>query len=328
MGMALAAVSMAGMAGCGAINDDLPPCPEGVNLRFVFDYNMEFANAFPSQVDCLTLLVYDAAGNYVTTRTETSSVLADEDWRMTIDLPAGQTYHFVAYGGMECEKSTFHFVTPPAAGSTLAQLGVDMNALCVDANPGVDLHPLFFGDLDLNVPKGALDYTAGTVYMMRDTNTIRILLQNVDGTPCLASDYDFAITANNTSLAYNNDVVPTAAGNTYYPYDLGEASVGMVDVDDTEAILAYAEFSTSRLIDGSATRLTITDSMNGDNILSIPLVNYLLLLRSQHFSKMDPQEFLDREHRWNVILFLSNGRWLDTRIVINDWIVRINHAEL
>ena len=327
MGAAIALASMTGMAGCGAINDDLPPCPEGVNLRFVFDYNMEFANAFPSQVDCLTLLVYDQNGNYITTRTETSSVLADENWRMTLDLPAGQTYHFVAYGGMECEKSTFHFVNTPSAGSTLTQLGVDMNANCIDADPGVELHPLFFGDLDLTVPEGALDYTAGTVYMMRDTNTIRILLQNVDGTPCLASDFSFTITDNNTSLAYNNDVIPTAAGNTYFPYATGEVSAGTTE-EDEDAVLAYAEFSTSRLIDGSGARLTVIDNLTGSNVLSIPLVNYLLLLRSQQFSKMGRQEFLDREHRWNVILFLGNGRWIDTRIVINDWIVRINNADL
>ncbi len=327
MGAAIAAASVMGLTGCGAINDDLPPCPEGVNLRFVFDYNMEFANAFPSQVDCLTLLVYDDKGNYITTRTETTSVLADENWRMTLDLPAGQTYHFVAYGGMECSKSTFHFVTTPAAGSTLAQLGVDMDANCVDANPGVDLHPLFFGDLDLTVPKGALDYTAGTVYMMRDTNTIRILLQNVDGSPCLASEFEFSITANNTSLAYNNAVIPTAAGNTYFPYATGEVTSGTTP-DDKEAVLAYAEFSTSRLMDGSGARLIIKDREKSENVLSIPLVNYLLLLRSQQFSQMGRQEFLDREHRWNVILFLDNGRWIDTRIVINDWIVRINTAEL
>lgn len=62
--------------------------------------------------------------------------------------------------------------------------------------------------------------------------------------------------------------------------------------------------------------------------MSIPLVNYLLLLRSQQYETMGNQEFLDREHRWNMILFLEHGRWIDTHIVINDWIVRINHAEL
>ena len=68
---AIAFAAVAGLSSCGAIKDDLPPCPEGVTLRFVFDYNMEFANAFPSQVDCLTLLVYDNEGKYVTSRTET-----------------------------------------------------------------------------------------------------------------------------------------------------------------------------------------------------------------------------------------------------------------
>ncbi len=33
---------------------DLDPCPDAaVNLRFVYEYNMEFANAFHNQVDCL-----------------------------------------------------------------------------------------------------------------------------------------------------------------------------------------------------------------------------------------------------------------------------------
>ncbi len=46
------------------------------------------------------------------------------------------------------------------------------------------------------------------------------------------------------------------------------------------------------------------------------------------YENMGAQEYLDREHRWNVILFLDNGRWIDTRIIINDWIVRLNNAEL
>ena len=326
MGAAAFAASVIGLSSCDAIYDDLEPCPEGVALRFVFDYNMEFANAFPSQVDCLTLLVYDAAGNYITTRTETTEVLADEDWRMVIDLPAGETYHFVAYGGLECQKSTFSFVNAPAAGSTLQQLQVSMNADCIGANPGKELHPLFFGALDMAVPEGALDYTAGTVYMMRDTNTLRILLQNVDGTPCNPDDFTFSITDDNTLLSYDNSVIETT-GTTYSPYVTGQAGAGVTE-GDNEALLAFAEFSTSRLIEGSGARLNIRSNITGVNVLSIPLVNYLLLLRSQQFASMGDQEFLDREHRWNVILFLDNGRWIDTRIVINDWIVRINQADL
>lgn len=327
MGAVTLAASVTGLSSCGAINEDLPPCPEGVSLRFVFDYNMEFANAFPSQVDCLTLLIYDADGNYITTRTETTQVLADENWRMVIDLPAGKTYHFVAYGGLECPKSTFAFVNTPAAGSTLQQLQVSMDADCIGADPGKVLHPLFYGDLDMTVPAGALDYTAGTVYMMRDTNTLRILLQNIDGTPCNPDDFVFTVTDNNTLFSYDNSVIATPQGITYTPYVTGQAGAGLTE-EGNDALLAYAEFSLSRLMEHSESRLTISNSITGETVLSIPLVNYLLLLRSQEFENMGDQEFLDREHRWNMILFLDHGRWIDTRIVINDWIVRINHADL
>ncbi len=320
--VALSAATAMGLNSCSLINDDLDPCPEGVVLRFVYDYNMEFANAFPAQVDCLTLLVYDQNGNYVKTVTETSSVLADENWRMTIDLPAGQTYHFVAYGGLECPKSTFHFVNQPAQGK-LQSLEVAMDDNCIDADPGVDLHDLYFGDLDLTVPAKSLTYTEGTVYMMRDTNTIRILLQNEDGTPVDPADFTFAITANNTLMGYNNDVIPTASGITYSPWAVGQNTAGTVE-EGEQAVLAYAEFSVARLIENSGVRLEITNNLMAERVLSIPLVNYLLLMKSERYKTMGDQEYLDREHHWDVILFLRGGRWVDTHIVVNDWDVRIN----
>ena len=70
------------------------------------------------------------------------------------------------------------------------------------------------------------------------------------------------------------------------------------------------------------------NAVSGEKVLSVPIVNYLLLLKSMQYENMGAQEYLDREHRWNVILFLDNGRWIDTRIIINDWIVRLNNAEL
>lgn len=316
-----------GLNSCSLVNDDLDPCPQGVILRFVYDYNMEYANAFPPQVDCLTLLVYDQAGNYVRTITETSSVLADENWRMTIDLPAGQKYHFVAYGGLECSKSSFHFVNTPAEGSKLSALQVAMDANCIGADPGIDLHPLFFGDLDLAIPANSLDYVEATVYMLRDTNSIRILLQNVDGTPVNPDDFNFAITADNTLMAYNNDVVPTPQGITYSPWAKGQNTVGSMDNGDL-ASLAYAEFSVARLIDGASVRLNITNTKTHEDVLSIPLIKYLLLLKSERYKNMDNQEYLDRENRWDIILFLRGDRWYDAYIKVNDWTVRINDAEL
>ncbi|MCM1293758.1 MAG: FimB/Mfa2 family fimbrial subunit [Bacteroides sp.] len=323
----LAIATLTGLPACdSAIYDGLDPCPQGARLRFVYDYNMEFANAFPSQVHCLTLLIYDGQGRLVDTRTETTSVLSDENYRMTIDLPEGK-YHFVAYGGMACENATFKFVDNPTQGSLLTDLSVRMDARCIDANPGVDLHPLFYGDLDLTVEQESTDYVEGTVYMMKDTNNIRILLQNQDGTPLDSKDFTFTITDNNTLFNYKNDVVPTADGNVYNPWASGDASPGTME-DGGDAVLAYAEFSTSRLTVGSGAKLIIKSVKDGDVLLSIPLVNYLLLLKSDHYASMGSQEFLDRESRWNMIFFLIDGKWLDTHIVINDWIVRLNSVQV
>ena len=76
---AIAVITGLNLASCDSFNEQLEPCPQGARLRFVYDYNMEFANAFPAKVHCLTVFVYDEAGKYVTTRTETSrDLLSDE----------------------------------------------------------------------------------------------------------------------------------------------------------------------------------------------------------------------------------------------------------
>ena len=44
---------------------------------------------------------------------------------------------------------------------------------------------------------------------------------------------------------------------------------------------------------------------------------------------MPAQEFLDRESEWSLVFFLdSNNRWYNTRIIVNDWVVRINNSEM
>ena len=100
IGAALCVASMSfAFSSCENIYEDLDPCAHGVSLRFIYDYNMEFANAFPKKVDCLTLYIYDEEGNYVDTRVVTGPELRDESYRMTLDLAPGK-YRFVAEGAM------------------------------------------------------------------------------------------------------------------------------------------------------------------------------------------------------------------------------------
>ena len=85
---AIAAVQGIAFTACDSIiYNDLDPCPEGLRLRFVYDYNMEFANAFPNQVDCLTLFIYDEEGNYVDRHIVTGTELQNM-WQHAPKLPA------------------------------------------------------------------------------------------------------------------------------------------------------------------------------------------------------------------------------------------------
>ena len=94
-----------------------------------------------------------------------------------------------------------------------------------------------------------------------------------------------------------------------------------------EVVVAYAELSTSRLMvrDWYSPKLTVRRKADGVEIINIPLINYLLMLKSDLYASMDSQEFLDRESEWSMIFFLSpNLEWIKTYIKINDWTVRIN----
>lgn len=317
------ALALAALSSCESIYEDLEACPHGVSLRFIYDYNMEYANAFPKKVDCLTLLIFDDKGNYVDTRTVTGPELGDENYRMRLDLASG-SYRFVAYGGMACDKSSFSFVQTPAAGTKRDDLRAAMDDDCLTVAERKNLHGMYWGELEMAT---ADMYSEGVVEMMKNTNNIRIVLQHMNGDPVDDKDFEFAITDDNTLFGADNDLIPNGTV-TYTPWARGQAAAG-VDEADRDVVVAYAEFSTSRLMTKNSPRLTVTRKEDGANVIDIPLINYLLLLKSDLYVQMPSQEFLDRESEWSLIFFLDKGdAWIRTYIKINDWIVRINDSDL
>ena len=307
---------------CEKIYEDLDPCAHGVSLRFIYDYNMEFANAFPKKVDCLTLYIYDEEGNHVGTRVVTGPELRDEGFRMTLDLEPGN-YRFLAYGGMACGKSSFSMVRTPESGCKYSDVRAKMDVDCLTNPDRKKLHDMYWGQLTLAT---ADLYQEGVVEMMKNTNNIRIMLQQMNGDPVDDKDFDFEITDDNTLFACDNDLIPNGV-ETYTPWARGQASTGGME-GSKEVIEAYAEFSTSRLMLKNSPKLVIRRK-DGEEVVNIPLNNYLLLFRSEFHKDMDKQEFLDRRSEWSMLFFLDEDHtWLKTKIKINDWTVRINDAEI
>lgn len=286
---------------------------------------MWFANAFPSQVDCLTVLFYDSEGRYVTSRSNTSTELGDENWRMEVDLAPGR-YTIVAYGGLECSDTSFSFVSQPSS-TPLRDLRVQLNASSITSPVGRQLHNLFYGRLEAEVESNSITYREVTVKMMKDTNNLRILLQQTSGQQIDNTDFTYRLVDNNTHFGWDNELLPSPEV-TYYPWTRGNASPGELP-NGSEASVAWAEFSFPRLVVGNSPELIISNRETGKKVIDIPLNNYLLLLKSEQYSSMGSQEYLDRESRWTMIFFLGeNNTWIRTSIVINDWVVRLNGGQL
>lgn len=324
--VAVASIATMTLSSCGVVFDDLEPCRGGAEMRFVYDYNLESANAFASQVDCLTLHIYDANGSYVTTVTETSSVLADESWRMTIDLDPGN-YHAIAYGGIACENASFAHQNQPQKGSSYNSISMGL----LPEKVGKRLHDHFHGAVDFTISDNALDYTPVTMRMTKTTNHLRIILQQIDGAPVDGNDFEFSIIDNNAVLDHNN--IPVAEDYTIYPaWQRGQLSTASAnnapargeEADAEPVLVGFGDLSTSRLYLGNNPKLVIYSKEHQQNIVELPLNSYLVM-SNDGIEGWSSQEYLDRCSRWSLTFFLDrNNFWATTRIIVNGWSVRIN----
>lgn len=318
-----------GCISCSTIFTDQTECPRGISLRFVYDYNMEYANSFHQKAHCATVYVYDDQGNFVTMVEETEEDLSNEDWRMRFDLEPGD-YTLFAYSGLACEESSFTSVSmgAKASGSHIGDFAVTLNH--DDFVSDEVLHDLYYGNLGqpLKLSVKEDDYQEATVRMLKNTNNIRILLQQMNGEQITADEFTFAITADNSHMDAANEIV-SKGQVTYLPWTKGQTVVGVAEDGQTPVSAAFAEFSTSRLTEETSAQLIIHSVEKDKDIIRIPLDTYLLLLKSQLYEDMPAQEFLDRESEWTLAFFLdSNNRWINTNIIVNGWTIRINDSEL
>ena len=321
---ASALLMAAGVISCNTIYDDQSDCPRGVSLRFVYDYNMEYVNSFHKQAHCVNVYLFDKEGNYLDNWVETGDVLKDENWRMKRELDEG-SYTLIAYAGLCCGESSF--VAPQLrtrAASRREEVSVSLDI--EDFISNTSLHPLFYGMTTLEVGKD--DYVEKTIYLKKDTNNLRFVLQQMNGEQIKADEFDVVITDDNGLLAWDNEVQQNGV-ITYQPWTKGETVIGSQEDGETPVSAAYYELSTSRLTTRTSPRLVVYSREREENIINIPLNTYLLLLKSELYADMPAQEFLDRISEWSLVFFLDSGnRWINTHIVVNDWVVRINNAEL
>lgn len=321
------------LASCDSILDNGDgDCTLEYRVKFKYDYNMKHANAFANEVKSVTLYAFDNEGKFVYQSTEQGDVLAEQDYSMPVEVEPGD-YHLVSWAGLEGEESFSVPVLTPGV-STLDDLKCKMNRLSARAEDGSpvvqeNLKPLFHGEVSNQSFSRAGREQVITVPLVKNTNTIRVILQQMSDKKVDVSKFEFTITDDNGLMNFDNNLLEDET-LTYYPWYTAQGSTNRAAIgraasnEDTDLSVAVAQLTIGRLVVSNHPKLTITNKETDKVVLSIPLIDYLVMTEAEGHD-MSNQEYLDRQDEYSMTFFLgSDMTWVKTQIIINGWVVRYN----
>jgi hypothetical protein len=194
-----------------------------------------------------------------------------------------------------------------------------------------DLKPLWHGEVtEHSFTSRAAMVQELTIPLVKNTNNVRIVLQHLSGSPVEVEKFTFTITDDNGWMDYDNTLIEDEQ-LTYYAWRTDDG-VAELNADGSRAQtsigVAIAELTVGRLDLENNPILTISND-KGEKVLSIPLIDYALLVKGHYNRNMDNQEYLDRQDEYNMTFFLDeNDNWVDSFIYINSWKVVLNNEEL
>ena len=352
---ALAAlVSVVALAGCdGFIYEDQGDCDPKFRVRLKYDKNMKFADAFANEVNTVTLYVIDEQGNVVHRHTESGDRLKADGYEIVLDgkVPTGRNYRMLAWCGDGSLPESNSFSIPETdvmEQLTCRLLGDHQIARAGgETTPGGfhvarELQPLYH---HLTEPVEFPDeegYHYYTLPLMKDTNTIKVVLQHLSDHPIDPDCFEFDVTAENGHMNYDNSLLPHETV-TYHAWSVTGGSAVMTDEHNYPGTYSaiIGEITVGRLMEepenlpaDKKMRLNVwrkaTDTEPRQRVLSIPLVDVALLVKGQATSKrLTDQQYLDYQDDYNFIFFLDEGyRWTDATVYINSWHHVIQNVDL
>ena len=295
---------------CTSIDETLPECR--LYVRFRYDYNMEFSDAFASQVNRVDVFVFDNDGTFVIKKSEQGETLGGS-YRMPLPLPAGE-YRIAAWAGM---SDDFEMPEPVAGKTTLEALTVRMKRE-ESLVHNKALNPLWYDGVQAVSFTGRQEQTE-TVSLIKDTNKFRFILQKSGpGEELDINDCLFEIRADNGYYDWNNDLLDDDM-ISYRPYYL----------EKVEDVGIVVEMNTMRLLEHKKVYLTLTRKSDGKELMRIDLIPYLLLTKMEGHN-IPAQEYLDRQSEYAIVFFYNPEllNFLSTKIVINGWTIWLKGEDL
>ena len=274
------------MVSCDSFKEDLPECR--LSVKFKYDYNMEFADAFHTQVDKVELYVFDKDGKFLFKQAEEGGSLSTGNYLMEVALPVGE-YQFVAWAGA---RDSYDITSLIPGTSTITDLKLQLKreeSLIIDK----ELETLWYGEI-INVNFTGTIHQTETINLIKDTKRVRFIFQSY---------------ANNWELKMNDNSLLDDDVLSFRPYHMNQLNSFSASVD----------LNTMRLMKDRTTRLVITEKSTSNKVFDINLIDYLAMTNMED-KKIGMQEYFDRQSNYHIVFFLS-GSWLAMKIVINGWTV-------
>lgn len=316
--------SLIGSSCQSIIGDDLEPCPVEYRIKFKYDRNLKYADAFANEVTAISLYAFNEDGSLAHQQSEAGSALQQEGYTMSLNFNP-DNYHLVVWGGLVSDGS---FSIPTAETKDIKQEDISCK-LARTHQDGVavvteDLTPLFHGLAVKASDTRSSNTLVKEISLTKNTNNVRIVLQQMSGDTMDANQFHFFIHDNNGWLSYSNQLLNDEE-LAYYPWRVESAST---EVSRSNLNVLLAEFTVGRLMEESKATLTVLNDA-GETIFSIPLIQYALLVKGYYNREMDNQEYLDRQDEYNFTFFLdSNHQWISSSVIINGWKVVLNESDL
>lgn len=296
------------MTSCDSFNEDLPECR--LFVKFKYDYNMEFADAFHSQVDKVELYVFDKDGKFLFKQAEEGSTLGTGSYLMEVKLPVGQ-YQFMAWAGAH---DSYDITSLQAGVSSIADLKLQLKreeTLIIDK----ELEPLWYGEINNVDFTGTTDQTE-VINLIKDTNKVRFVFQgsNEDSWGVDVNAYTYEIIESNGYLAHDNSLLGDD-NLSFRPYHIEQKNLAA----------GIVELNTMRFLANRNARFVVTEKATGKKVFNINLTDFLVMTKIEGYN-MSAQEYLDRESEYKIVFFFAdNDPWLVLQININGWTWYFQH---
>lgn len=336
--MAALVMAASALAGCDSlIYDDEGDCAPYYKVKFVYDKNLKWADAFSNEVNEVTLYVVDGEGRVVWQKHESGEAVKAPGYMMDVDVEPG-TYTLVAWCG---EGHTSHFsVTDTDICEELdCTLLRDRDA---DGAPVIKrdrpLNRLYHGSLVAQEFPDEQGEHVYTVSLTKDTNEIHVVLQHMSGKPVDKDKFTFTITDNNGLMAWDNNLkddeqityhawaTRQGQATVTYPDKAPGSSGGRALAPQTTAV---ASLSVPRLVMGQNTMLYVHNSETGEEVFHAPIIDYALMVKGNYDRPMTDQDYLDRQDEYNMTFFLDeNYEWNHAYIYVESWVVVLQDVEL